>query len=75
MNDVKTAYFFRFCPSVFLYLGSMVPGVWFLELDRVEKRILMRESNINNTENFDFTNVASEDSKHLEKAFGVGFDT
>ena len=28
-----------FCPSVFLYLSSIVPAIWVLELDRMNKRI------------------------------------
>ncbi|XP_051171977.1 transmembrane protein 26 [Leptopilina boulardi] len=60
-----------FCPSVFLYLGSVVPAIWLLELDKVEKRIHMRGSNINISESLDFTNLAASDLKHLEKALGV----
>ncbi|XP_060073174.1 transmembrane protein 26-like [Ylistrum balloti] len=33
-----------FCPSVFFYLGSVVPAIWFLELHEMEERIAMRES-------------------------------
>jgi hypothetical protein len=29
---------FRFCPSVFFYLCTVVPSVWFLELDIAERR-------------------------------------
>jgi len=29
----------RFCPSVFLYLSSIVPAIWLLELDKVAKRV------------------------------------
>ena len=28
----------RFCPSVFFYLCTVVPSVWFLELDVAERR-------------------------------------
>ncbi|XP_033763967.1 transmembrane protein 26-like [Pecten maximus] len=34
-----------FCPSVFFYLGSVVPAIWFLELHEMEERIAMRERN------------------------------
>ncbi|CAB3367770.1 Hypothetical predicted protein [Cloeon dipterum] len=27
-----------FCPSVFLYLGSVVPAIWLLELDKIDKK-------------------------------------
>lgn len=30
------------------------------------------ETNVNISENFDLTNLATEDLKHLEKALGVG---
>lgn len=29
----------RFCPSVFLYLSSIVPAIWLLELDKIERRL------------------------------------
>ena len=29
----------RFCPSVFFYLLSVVPAIWFLEIHEMEKRI------------------------------------
>ena len=28
----------RFCPSVFFYLCTVIPSVWFLELDLAERR-------------------------------------
>ncbi|XP_029052347.2 transmembrane protein 26 [Osmia bicornis bicornis] len=60
-----------FCPSVFLYLSSVVPAIWLLELDKVDRRLRALEANVNISENFDLTNLATEDLKHLEKAFGV----
>ncbi|XP_037953074.1 transmembrane protein 26 [Teleopsis dalmanni] len=35
----KTQEWRWFCPSVFLYLGSIVPAIWLLELDKVERRL------------------------------------
>ncbi|XP_072389245.1 transmembrane protein 26 [Diabrotica undecimpunctata] len=32
-----------FCPSVFLYLGSVVPAIWLLELDKVDRRLKVLE--------------------------------
>lgn len=61
----------RFCPSVFLYLSSVVPAIWLLELDKVGRRLKAFETNVNISENFDLTNLAAEDLKHLEKALGV----
>ncbi|KAK5645981.1 hypothetical protein RI129_004445 [Pyrocoelia pectoralis] len=43
-----------FCPSVFLYLASIVPSIWLLELDKVDKKVRTREEILNlttNTEN------------------------
>ncbi|CAL7942197.1 unnamed protein product [Xylocopa violacea] len=60
-----------FCPSVFLYLSSVVPAIWLLELDKVDRRLKAFETNVNISENFDLTNLAAADLKHLEKAFGV----
>lgn len=31
--------FRRFCPSVFLYLSSVVPAIWLLELDKMDRRL------------------------------------
>ncbi|XP_055375414.1 transmembrane protein 26 [Condylostylus longicornis] len=42
-----------FCPSVFLYLGSVVPAIWLLELDKVERRLRNEEvKNIDIQANF-----------------------
>ncbi|KAG7212505.1 hypothetical protein KM043_012815 [Ampulex compressa] len=60
-----------FCPSVFLYLSSVVPAIWLLELDKVDRRLKSFETNINISENFDLSNLAAGDLKHLEKALGV----
>lgn len=29
---------YRFCPSVFLYLSSVVPAIWLMELDKIDRR-------------------------------------
>ncbi|XP_076298829.1 transmembrane protein 26 [Lasioglossum baleicum] len=63
-----------FCPSVFLYLSSVVPAIWLLELDKVDRRLKAFESNVNISENLDLTNLAAEDLKHLEKALGVNIN-
>ncbi|XP_029166996.1 transmembrane protein 26 [Nylanderia fulva] len=60
-----------FCPSVFLYLSSVVPAIWLLELDKVDRRLKPREMDINISENLDLSNLAASDLKHLEKALGV----
>ncbi|XP_011866247.1 PREDICTED: transmembrane protein 26-like [Vollenhovia emeryi] len=60
-----------FCPSVFLYLSSVVPAIWLLELDKVDRRLKSRGSNINISESFDLSNLAASDLKHLEEALGV----
>ncbi|KAK4879515.1 hypothetical protein RN001_007661 [Aquatica leii] len=40
-----------FCPSVFLYLASIVPSIWLLELDKVDRRIRSLEETLNLTSN------------------------
>ncbi|XP_018354157.1 PREDICTED: transmembrane protein 26 [Trachymyrmex septentrionalis] len=60
-----------FCPSVFLYLSSVVPAIWLLELDKVDIRLKSRGTNINVSENIDLSNLAADDLKHLEEALGV----
>ncbi|KYN10285.1 hypothetical protein ALC57_17582, partial [Trachymyrmex cornetzi] len=62
-----------FCPSVFLYLSSVVPAIWLLELDKVNVRLKSRGTNINISENIDLSNLAADDLKHLEEALGVRF--
>lgn len=59
----------RFCPSVFLYLSSIVPAIWLLELDKVERRMKNFGSNVIFNDTFDLTNV--EDLKKLQKTLGV----
>lgn len=73
LMNKKLEFIFRFCPSVFLYLGSVVPAIWLLELDKLERRMRVRDSNINISETLDLTNLAADDLKHLEKVFGVIF--
>jgi len=54
-----------------LYLSSVVPAIWLLELDKVDRRLKSREPDINISENFDLSNLAAGDLKHLEEALGV----
>ena len=42
--DAMYDMFYRFCPSVFFYLLSVVPAIWFLELHQMENRILRRST-------------------------------
>jgi len=39
----------RFCPSVFFYLASVVPAIWFLELNEMELRIENERIRLNET--------------------------
>ncbi|GBP13587.1 Transmembrane protein 26 [Eumeta japonica] len=34
----------RFCPSVFIYLGLVVPAIWLLELHKVDLRVLNKSN-------------------------------
>ncbi|KAL4220872.1 hypothetical protein ACF0H5_019138 [Mactra antiquata] len=40
-----------FCPSVFFYLCSVVPAIWFLELHEIEERIQRRAATSTNETN------------------------
>lgn len=64
-------YAFRFCPSVFFYLASVVPAIWFLELhameDRIEEKAEQERFNIT-TQN---QNRSVEDLKIIIKDLGV----
>jgi hypothetical protein len=55
---------FQFCPSVFLYLISVVPAIWLLELEKVEKRHKIQE------ETFNLASAAAN-IKELDKLLGV----
>ncbi|KAK9869741.1 hypothetical protein WA026_003477 [Henosepilachna vigintioctopunctata] len=54
-----------FCPSVFLYLASIVPAIWLLELDKVDRRLRIKE------ETFNLTASAGENFKELNNLMGV----
>jgi hypothetical protein len=62
-------YTFRFCPSVFFYLLSVVPAIWFLELDELKKRINIKNQ-FNSTSEKVFNESSEELHASLEK-FGV----
>lgn len=38
-NLQVTVLYCRWCPSVFFYLLSTVPAIWFLELDQLKRRL------------------------------------
>lgn len=61
----------RFCPSVFFYLASVVPAIWFLELHAMEDRIKEKAEQ----ERFNLTtqnqNRSVEDLKIIIKDLGV----
>jgi Transmembrane protein 26 len=51
---------------VFLYLSSVVPAIWLLELDKVERRNKVQVD----VENFNFA-AAAGDLKELDKLLGM----
>ncbi|XP_033608686.1 transmembrane protein 26, partial [Cryptotermes secundus] len=53
-----------FCPSVFLYLSSVVPAIWLLELDKVDRRLRAREEAKN------ITAFSIDDLRGLDKIMG-----
>ena len=60
-----------FCPSVFLYLSSIVPAIWLLELDKMDKRIRYQDQVLNETINLAAS--VGKDLKDLNKMLGVQF--
>ena len=54
---------------MFLYLSSVVPAIWLLELDKVDRRLRAREEAKN------ITAFSIEDLRGLEKLMGVSTDT
>lgn len=56
----------RFCPSVFLYLSSVVPAIWLLELDKIERRLRFEKE----TGELNLTAIGA-DLKKLDKLLGV----
>ncbi|XP_060568428.1 transmembrane protein 26-like isoform X3 [Ruditapes philippinarum] len=52
-----------FCPSVFFYLGSVVPAIWFLELHEMEARISLREQAETNSTNVTISRARGNDTK------------
>ncbi|PSN51605.1 hypothetical protein C0J52_09092 [Blattella germanica] len=53
-----------FCPSVFLYLSSVVPAIWLLELDKMDRRLKMQEETRN------LSAISLDDLRGLEKIMG-----
>ncbi|XP_029651406.1 transmembrane protein 26-like isoform X1 [Octopus sinensis] len=59
-----------FCPSVFIYLLSVVPAIWFLELYEMEKRI---QKDINSTLSA-FNESTHDLHAHLGRFLGMKFE-
>ncbi|XP_033724582.1 transmembrane protein 26-like [Pecten maximus] len=59
-----------FCPSVFIYLVSTVPSIWFLELHEMEKRI----STTNNSRGHPQNDSLEDLSAELGNVLGVRFE-
>ena len=38
-------YICRFCPSVFLFLTAVIPGLWLLQFDLYNQRVAVRDAN------------------------------
>ncbi|XP_011684742.1 PREDICTED: transmembrane protein 26-like [Wasmannia auropunctata] len=71
MHSRRSRKALRFCPSVFLYISSVVPSMWLINLDIVEK-IKSYESYISISKNFDLSNLtANEHLQHVEEAIST----
>lgn len=56
----------RFCPSVFLYLSSVVPAIWLMELDKIDRRLRFEKEAVE----LNLTAIGA-DLKKLDKLLGV----
>ena len=46
--DITCRYlYFRICPSVILYLLSVCPAIWLIELNKLDKRLLKKQAETN----------------------------
>ncbi|XP_061197343.1 transmembrane protein 26-like [Saccostrea echinata] len=62
-----------FCPSVFFYLASVVPAIWFLELHAMEERISEKaEKDMLNVSSI-IHNITEENLKISIKDLGIDF--
>ncbi|XP_064619322.1 transmembrane protein 26-like [Lineus longissimus] len=59
-----------FSPVVLLYLASVVPAIWFLELDLMKKRILVRDMEQANNGSLDLPMVSALGKPALESEHG-----
>ncbi|XP_034659924.1 transmembrane protein 26 [Drosophila subobscura] len=55
----KTQEWRWFCPSVFLYLSSIVPAIWLLELDKIERRLQIINASTSNSNATSSSNFSS----------------
>ncbi|XP_065560541.1 uncharacterized protein LOC136027332 isoform X2 [Artemia franciscana] len=55
-----------FCPSVFLYLSSVVPAIWLLEFDKLDRRLEVQEE-------IEFISTNSSEELPAIQTFGVEF--
>ncbi|KAK3584016.1 hypothetical protein CHS0354_031406 [Potamilus streckersoni] len=63
----------KFCPSVFIYLTSSVPAIWFLELHEFEKRMIEYLAS-NHTPPLYYTDQYEDLSAPLGSVLGVKFE-
>ncbi|CAH0731188.1 unnamed protein product, partial [Brenthis ino] len=45
LNEIVSSTQDRFCPSVFIYLGLVVPAIWLIELHKVDLRLQKKANN------------------------------
>ena len=64
-------FYCRFCPSVFFYLASVVPAIWFLELHAMEERIETKANQEIFNQTAQHQNTSVEDLKIIIEELGV----
>ncbi|XP_034487233.1 transmembrane protein 26 [Drosophila innubila] len=60
----KTQEWRWFCPSVFLYLSSIVPAIWLLELDKIDRRLLSMNASLVTASGNDSSNAITTTTTH-----------
>ena len=82
ISSTIIVFFHRFCPSVFIYLLTSVPAIWFLELHEFERRVRHtsqpRAARIYNESAYEVETpppVSEDLSAPVGSVLGVGYKT
>ncbi|KAK3104711.1 hypothetical protein FSP39_008452 [Pinctada imbricata] len=73
-TNIVTEEVLWFCPSVFIYLASTVPAIWFLELHEMEKRINFMNPANKTTTLHQYNETLDDLRADLGKVLGVNLE-